>query len=81
MAAVDMFLKIDGIKGESQDKTHKEEIELLSFSWGVSNAGSGAFGMGSGSRQGVRIGHQCYEARRQVDTELVEVLLSGKNGG
>ena len=49
MAAVDMFLKIDGIKGESQDKTHKEEIELLSFSWGVSNAGSGAFGMGSGS--------------------------------
>src|SRR5271167_1030318 len=49
MAAVDMFLKIDGIKGESQDKTHKEEIEILSFSWGVSNAGSGAFGSGSGS--------------------------------
>ena len=49
MAAVDMFLKITGIDGESQDKTHKNEIEILSFSWGVSNAGTGAFGMGSGS--------------------------------
>ena len=28
MAAVDYFLKIDGIEGESQDKTHKDEIQL-----------------------------------------------------
>jgi type VI secretion system secreted protein Hcp len=49
MAAVDMFLKIDGIQGESQDKTHKNEIEILSVSFGVSNAGSGAYGMGSGT--------------------------------
>ena len=49
MAAVDMFLKIDGIKGESNDKTHKDEIEILSLSWGVANTGSGAFGSGSGS--------------------------------
>ena len=40
MAAVDYFLKIDGIKGESQDKTHKDEIQLNSFSWGATNAGS-----------------------------------------
>ncbi|MDP9491672.1 MAG: type VI secretion system tube protein Hcp [Actinomycetota bacterium] len=32
--AVDMFLKIDGIKGESLDKTHKDEIDILSFGWG-----------------------------------------------
>ena len=37
--AYDAFLKIDGIEGESNDKTHKGEIELSSFSWGVSNAG------------------------------------------
>jgi type VI secretion system secreted protein Hcp len=34
VAAVDYFLKIDGIAGESQDSKHKGEIELESFSWG-----------------------------------------------
>ena len=33
--AFDAFLKIDGIEGESNDKTHKGEIEISSFSWGV----------------------------------------------
>lgn len=45
--AVDMFLKLDGIKGESQDSKHKEEIEILGWSWGVNQqtvvgAGGGA---------------------------------------
>ena len=34
-SALDWFLKIDGIKGESQDKAHKGEIEIESFSWGL----------------------------------------------
>lgn len=34
-AAVDMFLKIDGIAGESVDKDHRGEIEILSFSWEI----------------------------------------------
>jgi type VI secretion system secreted protein Hcp len=38
MAAVDYFLKIDGIQGESTDAKHKNEIELESFSWGATNA-------------------------------------------
>lgn len=33
MAAVDYFLKIDGIPGESQDAKHKGEIDLASFTW------------------------------------------------
>ncbi len=37
MAAVDYFLKIDGISGESTDVKHKGEIEVESFSWGVTN--------------------------------------------
>jgi len=48
MAAVDYFLKIDGIPGESQDKTHKNEIQLDSFSWGATNSGSSAMGGGAG---------------------------------
>jgi type VI secretion system secreted protein Hcp len=36
MAAVDMFLKVDGIQGESTDKVHKGEIDVLAWSWGES---------------------------------------------
>ncbi|HEX9375606.1 MAG TPA: type VI secretion system tube protein Hcp [Actinomycetota bacterium] len=36
--AVDMFLKVDGIPGESLDSKHKGEIDILSFSWGASRA-------------------------------------------
>jgi type VI secretion system secreted protein Hcp len=50
MAAVDYFLKIDGIEGEAKDKTHKNEIQLQSFSWGESNVGS--MGAGGGGGQG-----------------------------
>ncbi|GJD76307.1 Hcp family type VI secretion system effector [Methylobacterium goesingense] len=47
--AVDMFLKLDGIKGESQDGKHKEEIDVLAWSWGMAQSGSGHIGSGSGS--------------------------------
>ena len=33
MAQVDYYLKIDGVDGESTDKDHKGEIELVSWSW------------------------------------------------
>jgi type VI secretion system secreted protein Hcp len=46
MAAVDYFLKIDGIEGESADAKHKGEIQLMAFSWGVSNTGSPTGGVG-----------------------------------
>jgi type VI secretion system secreted protein Hcp len=49
MAAVDYFLKIDGIKGESQDSKHSGEIELQSWSWGETNAGSFAQSAGGGA--------------------------------
>ena len=29
----DIFLKINGIEGESQDSDHKNEIEVLAFNW------------------------------------------------
>ena len=49
MAATDFFLKIDGIPGESEDKSHAGEIDVLSFSWGASNTGTSAYGGGAGS--------------------------------
>jgi len=47
--AVDMFLKIDDIKGESVDATHKGEISVLSWSWGMTQSGSTHHGPGSGA--------------------------------
>src|SRR5215471_18394488 len=46
--AADIFGKFGDIKGESIDDKHKDEIEIMSFSWGVSNAGSMASGTGGG---------------------------------
>lgn len=37
VAAVDYFLKLDGIEGESKDEKHKDEIEILSWRFGASN--------------------------------------------
>jgi type VI secretion system secreted protein Hcp len=47
--ASDIFAKLGDIKGESLDDKHKDEIEVLSFSWGVTNAGVIAAGGGGGA--------------------------------
>jgi len=49
MAAVDYYLKIDGIEGESGDSKHKGEIELQSWSWGETNIGDASRGSGMGA--------------------------------
>jgi type VI secretion system secreted protein Hcp len=49
MAAVDYFLKIDGIEGESQDDKHEGEIDIESFSWGATQSGTIAVGGGGGA--------------------------------
>jgi len=46
----DYFLKIDGIPGESKDAKHKDWIDLVSFSWVVTQPGSGAGGGGGAGR-------------------------------
>jgi type VI secretion system secreted protein Hcp len=47
--ASDIFAKLGDIKGESLDDKHKDEIEVLSWSWGVTNASTHA---GGGAGQG-----------------------------
>lgn len=42
--ATNIFLRIEGIAGESRDAAHPNEIELLSWSWGASNAASATTG-------------------------------------
>jgi type VI secretion system secreted protein Hcp len=47
--AADIFAKLGDIKGESLDDKHKGEIEVLSYSWGLTNAGSLGTGGGGGA--------------------------------
>lgn len=49
--AVDMFLNIEDkkVKGESRDKTHKDTIDVLSWSWGISTSGTTHSGGGGGA--------------------------------
>jgi type VI secretion system secreted protein Hcp len=47
--AVDYFLKLDGIQGESADENHKNEIQIMSWSWGASQVSSVAGTGGSGA--------------------------------
>ncbi len=47
--ASDIFAKLGDIKGESLDDKHKDQIEVLSWSWGVQNSAHGATGSGGGA--------------------------------
>ena len=63
--ASDIFAKIGDIKGESLDDKHKDEIEVLSFSWGVTNAAvisGGGAGAGKATFQDLSIVHQIDKA-------------------
>ena len=65
--ASDIFAKIGDIKGESLDVKHKNEIEVLSFSWGVANTsvigpGGGGGGAGKATFQDLVIVHNIDKA-------------------
>ena len=64
--AIDIFAKLGDIKGESTDSKHKDEIEVLSFSWGISNpashGASGGAGAGKATFQDLSIVHKIDKA-------------------
>jgi type VI secretion system secreted protein Hcp len=88
--AVDVFLKIDGIDGESNDAKHKGEIEIESFSWGASSPETGGAGGGSAgrvtmedfsfttpvTRASPKLFQACVE-RRRIKTALLTVRRAG----
>lgn len=77
MATVDYFLKIDGIKGESNDAKHKDEIELESFSWGETNEGSHASGSGGGAG---KVSMQDFHFVMKMNKASPEIMLACAEG-
>ena len=47
--AVDMFLKLGDVKGESAAGGHTEEIDVLAWSWGMTQSGTTHMGSGGGA--------------------------------
>jgi len=75
--AVDMFLKIDDIKGESQDDKHKDEIDVLAWSWGVSQSGTMHSGGGGGAG---KANFQDLSVRKWVDLASAKLLSAAATG-
>jgi type VI secretion system secreted protein Hcp len=70
------FLKLDGIKGESTDKDHKGEIELSSFSIGVSGAQHAS---GSGGGAG-KVSFQSFTITKQLDKASAALFKAAAKG-
>jgi len=75
--AVDMFLKVDDLKGESVDSKHKGEIDVLSWSWGMSQSGTTHLGGGGGSG---KVSVQDITLTKYVDSASPVLMLSCCNG-
>ena len=47
--AVDMFLELEGVKGESEDDKKKDAIHVLAWSWGMTQSATTHHGKGGGA--------------------------------
>jgi len=75
--AVDMFMKIGDIKGESTDKKHPAEIDVLAWSWGISNSGTTHQGGGGGAG---KANVQDLSFTKYTDASSHALLLAASNG-
>ena len=77
MAAVDYFLKIDGVEGESTDAKHKAEIDVESWSWGETQAGTFAGGGGGGAG---KVSMQDFHFVMKVNKASPKLMLACATG-
>ncbi|MGI8811707.1 MAG: Hcp family type VI secretion system effector [Pyrinomonadaceae bacterium] len=77
MAAVDYFLKLEGIDGESADDKHKGEMDLESWSWGASNQGTFSAGGGGGAG---KVAMQDFHFVMKINKASPKLLLACASG-
>jgi type VI secretion system secreted protein Hcp len=75
--AVDMFLMLDGIKGESKDHKHGGEIHIESFSWGMNQTGDMSRDGGGGAG---KVSVHDISVTKYVDKASCLLMLSCCNG-
>lgn len=77
--ATDMYLKLSGIKGESTDSKHKDEIDVISWSWNASNSGSFHMGPGGGAGKASISDLNIVKNVDASSTELLKNCMTGKH--
>lgn len=75
--ASDMFIKVGDIKGEAQDNAHKDEIDVLSWSWGMTQSGSAHSGGGGG---GGKVKVHDLKFKKWVDKATPNLMMACSNG-
>jgi type VI secretion system secreted protein Hcp len=77
--AVDMFLKINGVTGASVVKGREAELQLLAWSWGMSQTGTTHIGTGGGAG---KVNVQDLSFTHHVDNSspiLMQACCTGKH--
>ncbi|MBL8239597.1 MAG: type VI secretion system tube protein Hcp [Bryobacterales bacterium] len=77
--ALDYFIKIDQIPGESTDEKHKDEIEVLSFEFGMKHGDAGSSSTG-GARTAGRVSHKPFTFTKITDKASAKLLEKCCNG-
>jgi type VI secretion system secreted protein Hcp len=75
--AVDMFMKIKGVDGESNDKTHAKSIDVLAWSWGMSQSGTTHVGGGGGAG---KVSVQDLSFTKYVDKSSTVLMMACAKG-
>ena len=75
--AIDMTLKIDGVKGESKAKNHEGEIDVLAWNWGMSQSGSMHVGGGGGTG---KVNIQDVSITKYIDKASTDLIRKCCNG-
>lgn len=77
--AQDMFIKIDGIEGESLDAIHKNEIEVLSWRWAGSQHSNMHSGSGGGAGKATVEDFMFTHYTDKASPNLLSYCLTGKH--
>ena len=75
--AVDMFLKLDGVDGESIDKEYAKCIDILSWTWGMSQTGTTHHGSGGGAG---KVAVQDITITKYVDKSSLQLTSNSCSG-
>ncbi|MBN3811579.1 type VI secretion system tube protein Hcp [Paraburkholderia sp. Ac-20347] len=75
----DMFIKIDGIAGESQDAMHPDEIEVLGWHWSVMQQSSMQSGSGGGAAKATVSDLQFTHLIDRASPNLASHCFQGKH--
>lgn len=77
--AQDIFLKINGIDGESQDSSHKNEIEVLAWDWSIEQQSTMHAGSGGGAGKATVSDMSFEHFIDRASPNLMKYCLTGKH--